>query len=132
MLRIVLVLFLQNNCVKCNNILYVVIRFIWKWNLNKLILSMVSPEIDIIRTPPYYIWTIANTAIGNQNLLKVSNLLDHLKCVCMNGIVLIVYVNYQTFRSLVVVPLLKAPPHFPICVVMSLNCSYFHCPTVNH
>ncbi len=34
---------------------------------------MVSQAIDIIRTPPYYIGTIVNTAFGNQSLLKVSN-----------------------------------------------------------
>ncbi len=93
---------------------------------------MVSPEIDIIRTPPYYIWTIVNTAIGNQSLLKVSDWLDQLKCVCLHdGIVLIVYVSYWTFRSLAVIPLLKAPslPHL-CCNVLDLqNCHY---PTVNH
>ncbi len=57
---------------------------------------MVSPEIDIIRTPPYYIWTIVNTASGNQSLLKVSNWLDHLTCVCLEGIVVIVYVSFWT------------------------------------
>ncbi len=31
---------------------------------------MVSPEIDNIRTPPYYVWTIVNTVIGNQSLLN--------------------------------------------------------------
>ncbi len=68
--------------------MYVVIRFIWKLYPNKLILSMVSQAIDIIRTPPYYIWTIVNTAIGNPSLLKVSDWLDHLKCVYLDGIVL--------------------------------------------
>ncbi len=122
---------LQNNCVKCNNILYVVIRFIWKLYPNNLILSMVSPEIDIIRTPPYYIWTIVNNAIGNRSLLKVSNWLDYLKCVCLDGIVLIVFVSYQNFRSLAVIPLLKALT-LPHLSWISLICSYFHCPTLNH
>ncbi len=70
---------------------------------------MVSPEIDFIRTPPYHIWTIVNTAIGNQSLLKVSNWHDHLKYVCLDCIILIVYVSYWTFRSLAVIPLLKVP-----------------------
>ncbi len=76
---------------------------------------MVSPEIDIIRTPPYYIWTIVTTAIGNRSLLDVSNWHDHLKWVCLNAIVLIVYVSHWTFRSLAMKPLLKATPLPQFC-----------------
>ncbi len=124
---------LQNNCVKCNNIVYVVIRFIWKLYPNKLILPMVSCEIDNIRTPSYYVWTIVNTVIGHQRLLNVSNWLDHLKCVCLNGIVLIVYVHYWTFRSPVVYyPFAEGPGTSQFVLYMCLICSYFHCHTVNH
>ncbi len=109
---------LQNNCVKCNNILYVVIRFIWKLYPKKLILSMVSPEIDNVRTPPYYIWTIVNTVTGNQSLLKVSYWLDHLKCVCLNGTVLIVCMLFEPLGHLLyIIPWLKAPPLPYLCCI---------------
>ncbi len=94
---------------------------------------MVWPEIDNIRTPPYYIWTIVNTVIGNQSLLNMSNWLDHLKCECLDGIVLIVYVCYWTFRSPSVhYPFAEGPSTSQFVLYMSLICSYFHCPTVNY
>ncbi len=93
---------------------------------------MVSPEIDNTRTPPYYIWTIVNIVIGNQSLLNVSNWLDHLKCVCLDGIVLIVYIHYWTFRSLAVhYSFAEGPDTSQFVLYMSLICSYFHCLTVN-
>ncbi len=94
---------------------------------------MVSTEIDNIRTPPYYIWTIVNTVIGNLSLLNVSNWLDHLKCRCLDGIVLFVYVCYWTFRPIAVhYPFAEGPSTSPFVLYMSLICIYFHCPTVNH
>ncbi len=101
--------------------------------LKILSLSSLSAAIDNIRTPPYYIWTIVNTVIGNQSLLNVSSWLDHLKCVYLNGIVLIVYVCYWTFRSLAVhYPFVEGPSTSQFVLYMSLICSYFHCPTVNY
>ncbi len=93
---------------------------------------MVSTEIDNIRTPPYYISTIVNTVIGNQSLLNVSNWLDHLKCGCLDGIVLIVYEHYWTFRSLAVhYPFTEGPFTSQFVLYMSLICRYFHFLTVN-
>ncbi len=90
---------------------------------------MVSPQIDNVRTSPYYIWTIVNAVIGNQSLLKVSNWLDHLKCVCLDGIVLIVYVCYWTFRSLAVDYLfVEGPFIFLICIVFVLDLQLFPLP----
>ncbi len=74
-----------------------------------------------------------NTVIGNQSLLNVSSWLDHLKCICLDGIVLIVYVCYWTFRSLAAhYPFTEGPSTSQFVLYMSLICSYFHCPTVNH
>ncbi len=93
---------------------------------------MVSPEIDNITTSPYYIWTIVNIVIGNQSLLNVNNWFDHLKCVCLDGIVLIVNVCYWTLRSLAVYyHFAEGPSTSQFVLYMSLICSYFHCPTVN-
>ncbi len=92
-----------------------------------------SPDIDNIKTPLYYIWTIVNTVIGNQSLLNVSNWLDHLKCGCLDGSVLIVYVCYWTLRLLAVhYPFAEGPSTTQFVLYMSLICRYLHFPTVNY
>ncbi len=81
----------------------------------------------------FTIWTIVNTVIGNQSLLDVSNWLDHLKSVCLDDIVLIVYIHYWIFRSfLYIILLLKAPLLPNLYCICPWMAAISIVPTVNH